>query len=359
MRSVNCTIRLNGNIAPVGTPVDARLDADNDTIAYPGQVEEPGRLIFHLPDGHPYGGAWIDVRLDGYEGVSDRVVLPLENATEGPEIRLVSKPLQKIHIQGQHFYTADGQPWIWKGASDFSLYKHYLEGRDITPLLRERRFAGANLVRVFGLIAWDNWKLDPHDHPGYYANIPGFAALLAQHGLYMEYVVFTARKFFPNLDTQAHYAQCCDALRQCPNVFVELCNEFKKNGIDPLQFTKPTGLIASAGSGLSDSSPGIYWDFFGWHGRRDWPKLPFVDDMHTIAKRENIVGVHDEPIGAHEIDIPGRRTTSALAMQSIASEGVRLGAGATFHSEAGLRSDHWGNVQYRLAHVFFAAMDVV
>lgn len=152
-----------------------------------------------------------------------------------------------------------------------------------------------------------------------------------------------------------------EAVDQMPvnNVFIELGNEVSKNGIDPHNFTKPAGILASAGSSLSDAKPDVYWDFFGWHGRRDWPKLSNVEDMLEASEENNdCVGVHDEPIGAAEFDQEGRRTTSVLAMRTIAANSARLGSGATLHSEAGLRSELWGPKQLTCAKAFYAAMEV-
>ena len=46
--------------------------------------------------------------------------------------------IPKIGIAGQ-FFTLDGQPWTAIECSDFSLYKRYLDGEDIRPVLAERQ----------------------------------------------------------------------------------------------------------------------------------------------------------------------------------------------------------------------------
>lgn len=143
------------------------------------------------------------------------------------------------------------------------------------------------------------------------------------------------------------------------NIFLELGNEVSKNGVDPKNFSKPEGIIYSAGSEVSDTAPDVFADYFGWHGRRDWPKLANVEDMYEVSIKHHCVAVHDEPIGAAEFDQEGRRTTSAKAMAAIASNSVRLGAGATFHSEAGLRSELWGPIQEDCAHAFYHAIDSI
>lgn len=357
MRAVNCTIRANNAPVPKGTPIEAWINNDDiNPILYDGAVEEDGRLIFHLPDGRPVGGATISVNLEGYKLWTGRVILPLDNATEGPEINLELEPskIVPIHIEGMRFMDPSGNPWLWKGATDFLLFKKYLDGEDILAILEQRVAAGANLVRVLGM-CHNITHFYPQDYPDYYDKLVGFVELLAYYGLYVEFVIFADQQYV-KVAEQAHYIDVCARLRGKPNVFVELCNEYEKNGIDPKHFTKPAGIIASAGSGLSDRPPGYFWDFFGWHGRRDWPKLPFVDDMLIFMKRMNIPAIHDEPIGADETDQPARRTTSTLAMRSVASEAARLGCGGTYHSEAGLRSELWGPVQARLAPVFYGAM---
>lgn len=358
-RQINCTLLGNGTPVPKDTALEAWINNDDvHPILFDGVVEEDGRLIFRLPDLKPTGGATIHVSLDGYVDWVGRTIIPLENASEGPKIELILEvsDLPRIHTEGVKFVDEYGRPWLWKGSTDFLLYQKYLQGEDIGPILIERRMAGANLVRVFGM-CHNIIRFYPQEYGNYYDMLVSFATYLSQHGLYLEFVVFADQQYV-KVNAQVHYQACCDQLRLVDNVFLELCNEYPKNGIDPHDFTRPYGILASAGSDLSDASPDIYWNFFGWHGRRDWPKISNLDDAYGIAKKYNIPVVHDEPIGTNEVDQPGRRTTSALAMQSVASESARLGAGGTYHSEAGLRSLPWGLTQTRLANVFFNALEV-
>ena len=56
-------------------------------------------------------------------------------------------------------------------------------------------------------------------------------------------------------------------------MFVELVNEFGKNGVDPRQFNKPAGVVSSHGSGLTDEDPAApRWDYAAYHARRDGPR---------------------------------------------------------------------------------------
>ena len=324
-----------------------------------------GRLWWDIAE---TGGADLLVEAPGYHSHRTRALLP-EGSNELPWgepgqeqaipldlAPIVAPSLQRVSKAGLHFYTADGQRFVWKGISSFLLYKRWLDGEDISSLTENYVVVGANLVRVFGMVPYQP-IFDVAQYSAYYKRLPEFARWLAGHGLYLEFTTFAGRQDF-TIDEQFHFRACCDQLRNEPNVFIELCNEYSKNGIDPRTFTKPAGLLASAGSEIGDTAPAVFWDFFGWHGRRDWAKLANLDDMLATCQAHGVVGIHDEPIGFADFEWPGRRTTSRLAAQSIASEGARLGDGATFHCESGLRSLPLGALEHVCAREFFKALEV-
>lgn len=215
-RQVNSNLYLNGQQAGVTTPVYASLVSDDiNPVTYLGTVEEPGRLIFRLPDGGPYGGALISVQVAGYRSELARVTLPIENATEGPSFDLSPLNLtSKLHIEGLGFKDSSGKQWWWRGSTDFMLYKRYLAGVDIQPILDQRVDVGANLVRVLGMSHYIE-RFYPQDYPGYYNQLLSFASLLSQNGLYLEFVVFAdAQIIMKNTsEQQAHFSKICEIIR--------------------------------------------------------------------------------------------------------------------------------------------------
>ena len=348
---------------PGDAHVELRHDAGRIFHATPGTADgRPAHLlaIDGVPDGY---GARLMVTREGFVPVEHRGTLWLTRP--GPRAEFAvddiyltptadSEPdrgeLPRVVVVGTHFMTEDGKPWTWKGCSDFMLYQRFLAGEDIRPILEQRRALGANLLRVFGMLHFIE-RFYPQEQGGYYESLPTFARLLAEHRLYVEFVAFADQQVI-RVPEQAHFTDCCTQLRGQSNVFIELCNEYPKNGIDPRHFSKPQGLLASAGSALADQPPAVFWDFFGWHGRRDWPKVTSsAEDMWYVIQRQQIPGVHDEPARR---DRPAQYDRY-LARQLGASALV-LGAGATFHSPEGLRSEPFSALTSDEAWMFFEAL---
>lgn len=273
----------------------------------------------------------------------------------------------RLSIRDGHFWTADGQRWIWKGASDFLLYKRFLEGENVRPLLRERRYAGANLVRVF-FQCHNIARFYPNDYDGYYERVPVFADILATEGFWFEATAYCDEQYIHS--GAAHWPKLTDQLERCDNAVAELANEYQKNGIDPMAFAHPGGgLLCSRGSGLSDRPPARPgWDFFGWHGRRSpFYKVPSsVEDAYCIAHAlkdgwnshlyDPMVGVGDELMGFAEVAEEGRRSTSVALARSLGASCAELLDGGTIHTENGLYSRPWGPTETACALAFLGAL---
>lgn len=208
MKQINCTVIGERTDVPI-------LMIDSRPIRYVADLSEPGRAIFRLTDTEPPWGATI-----AFGGQTLRLIVPEHpGAYEGPWLMYpsLSPPpvLERLHVDGVTFRTASGQEWIWKGCSDFLLYQRFLDGEDLTGVLDERRDLGANLLRVFGM-AHVIERFHPQDYGArYFEALPEFAALLARHGFYVEFVVFAdAQIIMPSVsDQQAHFQRVCEALR--------------------------------------------------------------------------------------------------------------------------------------------------
>ena len=274
-------------------------------------------------------------------------------------------PLGPLHTQVSSIFTGfmdeQNTPWIWKGMTDFLLYKRYLDGEDITPLLQERRSLGANTLRVL-LMCHNIAHFYPQDYAEYYTKLPQFSQLLASYGLRWEAVAFADQQNV-KVDEQAHWNQVGNTLRFQSNAFLELVNEFPQNGIDPSKFQHPAGMLCSHGSGLADSQPAIpFWDFVGWHGRRDMPKVTSSGEdlyyiQHGMVKEfygdGPAVAIHDEPMGFAEVEVPGSRAASPILAKQIAATSAFLGAGGTFHCDDGIQSRLLRPNQMACAKAFF------
>src|SRR5438128_2048308 len=82
----------------------------------------------------------------------------------------------RVSVNGLDFVDDSGARWIWRGASDFSLFHRFLNGEQIAPILADRLGVGATVLRVSGMV--DSFaKLHPQDHPDYLEQLSAFLDL--------------------------------------------------------------------------------------------------------------------------------------------------------------------------------------
>lgn len=278
-----------------------------------------------------------------------------------------------IRINQKTFTVGAGGPiWPWRGCTDFLLFKRWLDGENIAPILADRVAVGANVLRVFGM-CFNITLFAVSAYANYFVQLPLFAAALQAAGLQLEFVVFTdcqnaALGMTTTANQLAHLALVLTALAGVPNVFIELVNEWPQNGVDPSQFTKPTGILSAAGSGLGGGDPFLPpWDYVPNHSPRDseWPRK--TKDAQDI--REGPFGntttystgvgrpvPSDEPPGAGDTNIPWSRSTDANDFYWYGAGSQMFGCGGTFHSDNGIQSVLFDAVQQPCAAAFFQGL---
>jgi hypothetical protein len=195
--------------------------------------------------------------------------------------------LPRLVRQGQFFVTEDGQPWTAIESSEFSAYKRFLDGEDLTPVALERQALGFNLWRVWllnqsvvgrrhspGGAQILDAGIHPDQYPDFYTRLPAFASFAAQYGAYVEFTVFTSTgTLMPREeDQQAHLTETQQALADVP-CFIELVNEADqydntpKPGLTAVQYLNGPQWI-SRGSNGADSPPPRHdspWDYECYH----------------------------------------------------------------------------------------------
>lgn len=364
-------IQINGNVSGVPTaPVDFVLD---NAHTYPVTVDG-GRftITVPVPEPSPYGAAIVSAGRQ-----LARLLVPPPGAWEAdqppvsmdpPSLKFgpIVSPVAKLTTSGRDF-VLNGSRWLWKGSSDFRLYQWYLEGRDLQPVLDQRREAGANLLRVFGMYNGGIGRFIPSEYPAYFGAFPAFADRLAHAGFQFELTAFAdAQNILSQSNQHAHWSVLESALQGIPNCLVELVNEYPQNGVDPAQFSPLIGLLCSRGSNVSDTAgyqPG--WSYQTWHGRRDWPKVLFsAEDMWWVGEGVGSNGqqfsptmpvIHDEPIGFSDVNQPGRRSNDPYVARVLGQTGAAFGCGSTFHSDAGIQSDLWSPQVDLCARTFYGS----
>jgi len=277
--------------------------------------------------------------------------------------------LRSISADGIGWRDSLNRRWIWRGFTNFLLFKKFLDGEDIIPLIDECKELGANLVRVLGMCSKIT-NFNPASYGNrYWTGLEVFAGILKGSKLYLEFTVFAdAQDIIHDINNQKnHFSKAIEVLRVHDNTFIELVNEYPKNGISPGNFTQPIGINSSQGSNLSDAvGPRPGWTYHTFHGRRSWPKvlLSSIDPAVFIARGidvdNNVTGlpkpfIHDEPIGFAEVNISGRRSNDPKLAAELAYDSLKYGGG-TFHSESGIRSEPLGPVQKECARAWFNRM---
>lgn len=356
-------IRIHGNVS--GTPTDAPLLVVDSGAKAVGDLHTSGRVTFHLPDGTPPHGATVSwnntsarfviahrygepLPPGDYEGSS--LVQPL------PTLTYTSHPiLNPLIVAGERFIDVDGQRWWWKGATDMLLAARLEVGEDILPILRQRRDAGATIIRALAM-GFPFW---PSGAPARWDTVRHLFGLCADEGLYLEWVIFAGTRVnMPSLSQQqSFYAETLSLARLYPHVLIELLNEdgHGSQQIDPHAFSRPTGILASHGSGITDASPVLpVWDFATYHPRRDRPPdargFTNYDPYEFQADwPKPCPFIADEGIKPHEYSFD-----PAWARQM--GRHASMGAGATFHSDHGVRSELWTSEEFRCANAFYAAI---
>ncbi len=256
-----------------------------------------------------------------------------------------------LGISGQ-FFTLNGQPWTAIECSDFSLYKRYLDGEDIGPVVRERQAIGFNLLRVWLLnTTVIPGGLEPRNYPDFYSRLAPFAAQCGALGLCVEFTAFTqTQTLMPRPEDQrTHWLMVCDSLRGVGNVLLELVNEADQhdNRTDPSLLTmRPKGIIASSGSNGADSPcPVPVWDYGLYHsnGLNEWWRKVGHNSMEDVADKYHVPAMANENTRYPDDD------NSEAHAEDAAEGAALLCAGACFHSQSGKLSQLLDPVEFRAA----------
>jgi hypothetical protein len=310
---------------------------------------------------------WHQVQLaignEGYDTYSESINLdpngPPFTDVDWPDVHLApsASPSTGLRIEGDHFLQGDTR-WLWKGSTEFRLPERVLAGVDITPILKDRKDAGANLVRMLAMKANNTgYELNPRT-AGYWDAVIETCEQVGDAGLYGEWTIFAdTKKMMPNpVEQQDFYRQTIETIRMYPWMVVELLNEDKHatQAINAQSFRKPDGCLSSHGSGLSDAQPvKPLWDFATYHARRsgglakigsNYSPYVFQDTYPTPCPY-----VPEETLKPEQY---GYDTGVARLM----GQSACCGAGGTFHHSAWLDERPFNDGERACAEAFYRAL---
>jgi len=223
--------------------------------------------------------------------------------------------------------------------SDFNLYNRWFSGEDVSPVLEQRQSLGFNSVRVW--TAYDIDKIgtcDPH-RSGFYQRWPEFMADLEAAELYAEVTAFTGPyPYFSNQQAMiAHWNALDDAMTGCPNLLdLEAINEYDNGpnaGVPLDHLRRPSGKLASHGSGAQDSPPAQpHWDVAGYRSpSSEWQRKT----SHNAMEWAETWGI---PVWTNEFPRTDNDPTE-IHWEDAGAAGALLCAGpGCFHSPEGKTS---------------------
>ena len=365
------------NPTVVGARVEVQVDADPSLWLH-GTTNEDGYCSWQWSDS--LGDSALEVIADGYKPYLQSVhwktltdpdagapplncqvtvggdLPPLEALPPppqpGPEPTPPLPPAHEagpLHIERPAMRDATGACWQWRGFTDFLLFYRFLTDVDIRPYLDERLALGANILRVFSMVGWDECQpaFYPPHWPDYYTQLRAFADLLADHGLRLELTIFAdAQVVMPDANARKqHLRDCLNALTGTWNVIVEVSNEPFKNlpggdqeAIELAQQAMGHGFLIATGE-YDSWPPDPTADYGTTHCDRssDWPRK-CKDLMDRCDNSGKTPWIGDEPMGCADVAEPGRRDNDPDNFAWYASGAQMFGPGATFHCESGIHS---------------------
>jgi hypothetical protein len=315
---------------------------------------------FEMAHQPPRGKAWTHIEIQDYAREQGK------NApAPTPPIPSPTPETGRVRVDDKVFRDAHGRIFQWRGATMFLLFRRFLNGENIGNSLEWMRRQRVNVARVIGMVAWDGFAFGPSDTLLYYTKLREFATELGAHGFKLEFVAFAdAQIVMPSLNNQhEHLRRVFDAIGHLDNVFIEVCNEPFKNGVDPSSVLRdqprPACPVALGDYVIEPVFVDGEWrgqlaraDYVTMHTPRDadsWarkakdllelrdgagtgePQSPRFDGVRCPV-------VDDEPMGAAEADRVNGRQRSANPSEHFWHHAVAamFSAGSTIHFDEGL-----------------------
>jgi hypothetical protein len=265
-------------------------------------------------------------------------------ATSGFRTDVQATKTPHLRVSGTHFLKPDGSRFAWRGITAFRLVELVAHGRqtEADAYLKWAASKKLTLVRVF-VMADALFKLSPAD--GVRA-LPILLDMASRHGLYVEVVALadTAR-----LETNipAHVRAVWEVCARYGNALLEIANEpahptqsrvlHDPAYLQQLARTLSKGVPVSLGSVEANDGYGA-GDYVTWHAPRGGDHVRTLQHGTALIRQFAKPVISDEPIGAADRVVPGRRDNSPDRFRAAARATRRSGMEATFHYESGLQA---------------------
>jgi len=290
-----------------------------------------------------------------YAGCGGNASPPVSQSTasgstvpEAVEARSARVPA-RLAVKGVDFLAGES-PFEWRGITAFRLLEqiaHAREGEAIAYL----DWAGAQKVTVVRVLTMAKhlFELNPDD--GLKA-LPRLLALASERRLIVE-VVALADTAALQPDLNQHVKAVATIAAAHPNAVVEIANEPWHPTQDPrlhdpafvraLADLVPGQVPVALGSIEGGDGYAAAGRYATWHSPRsndadNWGHVLALADGAALLRKWQKPVISDEPVGAAEGLIPGRRDNDPRRFAAAAAMTRLAGLGATFHYEGGLQA---------------------
>ena len=249
-----------------------------------------------------------------------------------------------LRISGTTFLKPDGSAFQWRGISAFRLLEFVAHGREAEAetYLRWAASKKLTIVRVFAM-ADGIFQLSPEE--GLRA-LPHLLEIARRNGLYVEVVAFTGTSVI-KVDRAAFVKNIAAICARHPNALLELANEpghptqaaemHDPGHLQSLLRLVPAEVPVALGS-VEYHDGFAAGTYVTWHSPRgsDWVRR--VEEGAALLKKFKKPVINDEPIGAADAVVPGRRDNDPARFRAAARAMRRAGLGATFHYDGGIQT---------------------
>ena len=286
-----------------------------------------------------------------------------------PATPAVQAPAHHLRVQGKMFVRADGSPFEWRGISAFALVEQVANGRasEAESYLAWAASQRITVVRVL-VMAQHLFKLSPDQGR---AALPRLLELAAARRVLVEIVALADTAGVP-MDFEQHVKEVGAIAARHANALVEIANEpahptqdtrlHKADTLRALAALVPDVVPVALGSAeYGDGFAG--GDYVTYHFPRDtgddgWGHVRKLADGATLVDRWAKPVVSDEPIGAGERFVAGRRDDDPRRFAGAALLTRFAGLHPTFHYESGLLARRPGGREQESLDAWTRALDL-
>lgn len=249
-----------------------------------------------------------------------------------------------LSVSGTRFIKPDGSAFQWRGITAFRLLEFVAHGRE-AEANKYLAWAASKKLSVVRVLAMADgiFQLTPGD--GQRA-LPRLLELAQKRGVYVEVVALTGTSVI-KIDLAAHVKAIGEICARYPNALLELANEpghptqsaavHDAATLQTLAKLVPKTVPVALGS-VEYGDGFAAGTYVTWHAprTRDWP-AEIAKGAALVRKFKKPV-INDEPIGAADQAVPGRRDNQPEHFRQAAAASRRAGLGATFHYDGGVQA---------------------